>query len=263
MASKIQAAYRGHDFRKLFNLDERRAKLLKRLIEKLILASNPKNILASALAKWRKNNAKLACDENARIIQKFCRKLHNKILDDKAKKNLENYKNLANVLNKIKVSPREFFDKLKEIRRNKILEDLLNKLAEKRLKNLKDAFDEIKNFPKFKYLLISMIIQDDLKNRLLKKYLNKWRNKAMRYRAIMELLRSIFSNYDDFKNNLLRHNLYRWQYKAKYLTQDENAKIIQDFCRDTLKKINAIRNWHKLADGLKNMGKDRSRRYFR
>ena len=257
MASKIQAAYRGHNFRKLFNLDERRAKLLKRLIEKLILVSNPKNILASALAKWRKNNAKLACDENARIIQNFCRKLHNKILDDKAEKNLENYKNLANVLNKIKVSPREFFDKLKEIRRNKILEDLLNKLAEKRLKNLKDAFDEIKNFPKFKYLLISMIIQDDLKNRLLKKCLNKWRNKAMRYRAIMELLRSIFSNYDDFKNNLLRHNLYRWQYKAKYLTQDENAKIIQDFCRDTLKKINAIRNWHKLADGLKNKGKDK------
>ena len=257
MASKIQAAYRGHNFRKLFNLDENRARLLKRLIEKLILASNPKNVLGSALAKWRKNNAKLTCDENSKIIQKFCRKLIDKILKAKAEKNLENYKNLAKILNKLKPSPREFFDKLKEIRRNKILEELLNNLADKRLKNLKDAFDSIRDYPKSKYLRNSMGIQDELKNRLLRKCLNNWRNKAMRYKGIMELLRSIFSNYDDFKNNLLRYNLYRWQYKAKYLTQEENARIISEFCKDIQNKINAIRNWHKLSDALKNKDKDK------
>ena len=49
-------------------------------------------------------------------------------------------------LNKIKVYPRELFGKMKEIRRNKILESLLNKLGGKKLTNLKDVFDEIKKF---------------------------------------------------------------------------------------------------------------------
>ena len=257
LASRIQAAYRGYNFRKLYNIDEKKAKLLKRLIEKLILASDPKNLLRSALAKWRKNAGKMACDDNARIIQKFCRNLLKKILENKRRQNLENYKILGNVINNLKVSPKDFFDRLKEIRRNKILEELLNKLAQKRLKNLKDAFDEIKKYPKFKYLLIIMIIKDDLKNRLLRKYLNKWRNKAMRHKAIMEILRSIFNNYDDFKTNLLRYNLYRWRYKAKLVAQKEYADIISEFCKNVLKKKNAIRNWHKLADGLKNKDKDK------
>ena len=257
MASRIQAAYRGFHFRKLYNIDEKKTKLLHRLVEKLILASDPKNLLRSALAKWRKNAGKLACDDNARIIQKFCRNLLKKILEEKRRRDLENYKILANIINNLKVSPKEFLDKLKEIRRNKILEELLNKLAQKRLKNLKDAFNEIKNFPKFKYLLVSMIIQDDLKNRLLRKCLNKWRNKAMRHKAIMEILTSIFNNYDDFKNNLLRYNLYRWQYKAKLVAKKENANIISEFCKNILKKINAIRKWHKLVNGLKNKDKDK------
>ena len=90
--------------------------------------------------------AKIQCDENARIIQKFCRGIHDKILKAKIKKNLDNYKNLANVLNKLKVSPQEFIDRLKEIRRNQILDELLKKLAQKRLDNLKDAFDANGNF---------------------------------------------------------------------------------------------------------------------
>ena len=34
MVSKIQAAYRGYNFRKLYNIDEKRIKLLKRLLKK-------------------------------------------------------------------------------------------------------------------------------------------------------------------------------------------------------------------------------------
>ena len=257
MASRIQSNYRGYIFRKIFNDKGRRDRLLKRLIDKLIMSSNPKNILRAALAKWRKNTAKLACHENARIIQDFCRDTLKKIMDDKHRQNFENYKNLAKIVDKLKPSPREFFDKLKEIRKKKLLEEVLNNIAKKRLDTLEDTFNEIRQFPKFKYLLITMIIQDDLKNRLLKKYLNRWRNKAMRYKGIMELLRSILSNYDDFKNHLLRYNLYRWQYKAKFLTQKENARIISEFCKDIFSKNDALRNWHKLANALRNRGKDR------
>ncbi len=71
------------------------------------MASNPKRILDSALAKWRKNAAKIACHENARIIQKFCRGIHDKIMDEKRRRNAENYKNLANILNRIRASPKD------------------------------------------------------------------------------------------------------------------------------------------------------------
>ena len=252
MASKIQAAYRGYNFRKLFNIDEKRIRILKIIVEKVILASDPNKILSSAMAKWRKNARKLECHENAKIIQDFCREIQQKILDDKNRRNMENYKNLANTLNNLKASPKEFLDKLKEIRRNKILEDLLNDLAKKRLDNLKDAFDKIRESPKYRYLNDLLNLKDDLRDRLLRKYLNIWRNKAMRYKGIMELLKSIFNTYDDFKNNLLRYNLYRWQMKAKYLTQLENAQIISRFCKPILKRNAAIRNWHKLADKLRN-----------
>ena len=255
-ATRLQSAYKGYIFRKYFGLDEKRARMLLRIIEKLLMASDPNNYLRAALAKWRKNVAKIQCDENARIIQKFCRGIHNKILKAKIKKNLDNYKNLANVLNKLKVSPQEFMDRLKEIRRNQILEELLKKLAQKRLDNLKDAFDKIKNYPKYKYLLKLLPITDEFRDRILRKYLNIWRNKAMRYKGIMELLRSIFNSYDDFKNNLLRYNLYRWAYKAKFLTQKEQERIISEFCKPILNYRNALRNWHKLADGLRKKNKD-------
>ena len=220
------------------------------------MASNPDNYLRSALAKWRKNVAKLACHENARIIQDFCREIRDKIMDDKIKRNLDNYKTLAKTLNTLKVSPVEFLDRLKEIRRNQIFDELLNNLAQKRLDTLKDVMDRIRDYPKSKYLKNIMPIQDDLRDRILRKYLNIWRNKAMRSKLIMEILRSIFSTFDDFKNNLIRYNLYRWQYKARYLTQKKQARIISEFCKPIIKYQSVLKNWHKLADGLRNKDRD-------
>ena len=249
-ASKIQSIYKGHNLRKLFNNDKLRIKLITKIILKLIKASDPNNILQAALAKWNKNTKKLSCHDNARTIQKFCRDVHNKILSLKNKKQLDNYKNLSNILNKIKVSPQEFFDKLKQIKRNQILNDLLNKLAQKRLDNLKNAFDAIKNYPKYKYLEKILPISEEFKYRILNKYLNRWRNKAMRYKGVMELLRIILSNYTDFKNNQLLYNIRKWQYKAKYLTTKINAKRIADFFKDIIKNKNAVQNWKKLASKL-------------
>ena len=250
-ASKIQSFFRGNNLRKLFNKEQRKGKLFDKLVQKLLKASDPLLILEAALAKWRKNAGQISCNENAKIIQNFCRNVHQKILDLKNKKKLEDYKNLAQIVDKINVSPQEFFDKLKEIRRNQILGELLDKLAQKRLNNLKDAFDTIKDYPKYKYLEKILPITDEFKDRFLKKYLNRWRNKAMRQKAIMDLLRIIFSNYDDFKNNQLLYNLRKWQYKAKYLTQKNNAKIISEFCKDILKYKKAVKGWKKLADKLR------------
>ena len=250
-ASLIQAVFRGNNIRRLINRQQQRRKLLNKLMQKLLKASDPLLILEAALAKWRLKTKAKSCDENAKVIQKFCRDVHNKILALKNKKDLDNYKNLAEKVNNIKVSPREFFDKLKEIRRNQILNELLNKLAQKRLDTLKDAFDQIKNYPKYKYLEKILPISEEFKDRILHKFLNRWRNKAMRYKGIMELLKIIFTNYDDFKNNQLLYNLRRWQYKAKYIASKDNARIISEFCKDIEKYKNAVKNWKKLAKKLK------------
>ena len=126
--SKIQSAYKGHNLRKLFNKNKTKTKLINKIILKLLKATDPNNKLQAALAKWMKNARKQLCHENARTIQKFCKDVRQKILNLKNKQDLDNYKNLANVINNIKVSPKEFFDKLKQIRRNQKLNDILEEV---------------------------------------------------------------------------------------------------------------------------------------
>ena len=250
-ADMINRTTKGYLFRKWFNLDKKRLRYLKNLFDR-VAKMNPQELLRCSLAKWRKNTQRLKCEDNAKIIQDFCRKVLDKINQNKLKKNKDNYLNLAKILDNIKVSPKEFFDRLKEIQKLSTLNDLCNHLADKRLKTLKDAFDKIKNSPKDKYLLRALKVPEDLKKRILRKYLIEWRNKAMRNKAIMIFLLSILRNFDDWKENILRYNLNRWLCHAHYLTQLKNAKIIQDFCRPIVSNINAMRNWHKLADKLRN-----------
>ena len=257
LITRIQSALRGYNFRKTFNVGEKIIKKLRIIVEKMILSSNSTNILASVMAKWRKNARLIACEENAKIIQKFCRKIHEDILESRIKKNKENYINLIRILMEIMESPREFFDRLKEIRRQKILDELMDKLGKKRLDNLKNSFNKIKRYPKYKYLLRIITIKKDLRKRLLRKYLNKWRNKVRRYKGIMQLLLSIINSHDDLKVNLLRYNLFKWSYKAKYLYQKEQAKIISEFCKDILNKKSVIINWHRLIGRTKH--KDRKK----
>ena len=56
-------------------------RILTRIVDKLIMASDPENYLRSALAKWRKNVKKLSCHDNAKIIQDFCREVKKKVLN--------------------------------------------------------------------------------------------------------------------------------------------------------------------------------------
>ena len=237
--------------RKLFNNEKLRTKLLDKLIQKLLKASDPLIHLQVALAKWRKNAGKITCHENARIIQKFCEKIRDKLLAKKVENNIENYKHLADIMSKIKLSPKVFLDRLKEIKRNQILNDTLKKLADKRLDSLKKSFDEVKNYPKYKYLEKIIPISEEFQDRILHKFIIRWRNKVMRQKGIMELLKIIFTNYDDFKNNQLLYNLRKWQYKAKYLTAKKNAKIISEFCKEIEKYKKAIKNWKRLANKLR------------
>ena len=250
-ADYINKVTKGYLMRKYFYLNEKRLRYLRILFEKVSRMS-PKEMLRCSLAKWCKITQRLVCEENAKIIQDFCREVLDKIEQNKIKRNKDKYIILAKKIINIKVSPRDFYDRLKLIQKLKVLKELADKLAKKRLDNLRDAFNKIKTYPKDKYLLRILDIPENLKKRILRKYLIEWRNKAMRNKAINIFLLAIIKNFDDWKENSLRYNLYKWLCHARYLYQLENAKIIQDFCRPIIKNINATRNWHKLADKLRN-----------
>ena len=85
-ASLIQAVFRGNNIRRLINRQQQRRKLLNKIMQKLLKASDPNLILEAALAKWRLKAKEKSCNENAKVIQKFCRDVHNKILALKNKK---------------------------------------------------------------------------------------------------------------------------------------------------------------------------------
>ena len=71
------------------------------------------NKLNLAFKRWGRITKKISCNENARIIQNFCRKIHDKYLKLKKEKNVPIYQTLSNRLIHLGKNPkRDFFDKL-------------------------------------------------------------------------------------------------------------------------------------------------------
>ena len=62
-------------------LDKAKKLRLQEILYKLILKLiyNSEDTIPAVLRKWRKNSRLLECDENSRIIQKFCRKCLDKV----------------------------------------------------------------------------------------------------------------------------------------------------------------------------------------
>ena len=70
-AERIQAAFRGYLFRKQGEKDKILVELLIKLIGKYGISDSQKKW--ATLMKWSKNTRLLKCEEDANIIQNFCR----------------------------------------------------------------------------------------------------------------------------------------------------------------------------------------------
>ena len=251
----IQKYFRG----KRVKSDIDKERKIKKILTEIIIRYGENSPLNLYFAKWKRITRRIICDENARIIQNFCRTIHDKFIKMKKDKDDENYKNLAQKLVKIGRIPRKIvLDKLKTINRNDKLTKLVNILDKKRKDTLKDAFDNIRNNNKLVVLRNNLDIKNNQRKRILKKYLIRWRNKALSSKYIIYYLTKFLKNNEDTNNNLLRSTLYRWLYKTRFIIVKENERIISEFCKEISRKIYITKKWKELADKLrkKEKGKD-------
>ena len=137
MANKIQNADRGHLGRTKFGKLQKLEYILRHLLLKNISIVNDKKL--ATLSKWNKNARLLKCGQDARIIQRFCRKIHYKYL----KLIREEWKNLAINIMTIRINNllrrilKEWLNKAKkliDIDNNATTEDLVKNFKIKLLK---------------------------------------------------------------------------------------------------------------------------------
>ena len=251
--TKIQSAIRSYLMKKKAQI------LLKRkeLLNKFIKRKEHRSLLEYFFRKWQKNAMLDLCDESATLIQTQFRKYNAKLKLDKLKENADNYKNLCDALSHIKGQPKEFFDKMKKIRRAYVLGDLAQKLDEKRKNNLKDAFDNLKTNNKLNLLKNIINKTDDRENNKLKYYLDKWRKQAKKGQNLKNKIGNLFDKKDEKENLNLNCALNKWLYKAKLIKCDINQTRIGFFCKKILHKLdkekelkNIQNKWRKLSNQL-------------
>jgi len=174
----IQSAFRG------FMKKKEVKGLLKRkaLIRKFIKRKEHRCLLEYSFLKWNKNAMLVLCDESAIPIQRKFRQYYALIKLNRLRNVSDNYKNLCQALSHISGRPEVFFDKLKKIRRAKVLGDLSDNLDNKRKDILKDAFAKLKSNNKLTLLENIITKTDDREFNKLKYYLdNKLTTKMFVY----------------------------------------------------------------------------------
>ena len=252
MANKIQNAWRSYLARKKLEQIAKLQYILENLVIKAITTDKDKKL--TTLMKWNKNARKIKCHEDARIIQNFCRKIHDRAITSTGLK----WKNLAK-----KIKPRRINDLAKFM----YMQRLINKFQKRRF------FDKLidkanKNYLKeiLKYLINKY--DKEHMNNLLRKKLREWLDKALQLRDrdndAATYIQSVFRGYLQRKylresrrleeiltklvlkilytsDETLPSALHKWNKNARLLKCHEDARTIQNFCRNTLDKIKKIK----------------------
>jgi hypothetical protein len=248
MANKIQNAWRSYLARKKLTTIEKILYVLEKYLIKAHITDQDKKL--ATLMKWNKNARKLKCHEDARIIQNFCKKIHNKSVTSTGLK----WKHLAK-----RIEPHRINDFAKYYS----VQKLLGKFMKRRfLDKLVDTAD--KNYLKdiLRYL-INKYDKEHLNN-LLRRKLREWLEKALRLRdrdhdaatkiqsvykgylkqrvlhksrRLEEILKKLLIKIMYNEDAIVPAALHKWNKNARLIKCHEDARIIQNFCRNTLDKI--------------------------
>ena len=262
-ASKLQAHIKGYLLRKDFNRFNRMTELLYKLVRKKV----DKDYVGPAFKKWKKNARLIKCDEDARIIQDFCRKILHKTLKGKAQTNMQKFfkrfvfKMITEVIKTKVINPEDIDNLYRTVKRVAIKEPfykLLRKLRWKmiinQLKNIPKIYDRCRKDVLRKYLekwyTNAIIIPDEMANKIQNAYRSflsrRKLEKIQKLYYILEKLVIKNSKNDDEKKLA---TLMKWRKNARLIKCDEDARIIQKFCRSIHHKaIEFISHkWQNLA----------------
>ena len=229
--------------------DKRKKRLLMKIFNR---KDNLKTLLKLYLLRWKRNHNLLLMNDYAIIIQRNWR--GKKISDIKNERMKENIIFINKINGKIDKVKKEyyfyFFENIKKINRNCILSKLENSFANKRFNILKDVTDKINLYIKRKYLLKILSISDNYKKRLLRKFINIWKNKIYIKNQKYKYLKKFINKKEHIIKGLKLSFLFKWLYHAKIDTMKNNIKIIQSEYRNYKTNKLVTNNWIKLAHAL-------------
>jgi len=270
-ATYIQSIYRGYLTRRDLNRKTRLQDILTKLLLRLI--HNSDATLPSAIQKWRKNARLIECDENSRIIQKFCRKALDKIKKLKEEEYLKKIKDGLDKLSNLRLNVRYAWDKIKDNNKINALKDLVGNLQDLINNKKREVFEEIYEYGINKLLNRLFPLREKFIKDILRKKLRQWRDKAndlARKRAaemiqrnwfnylldkikkkITELLTNILKRRNETETDKLRRILRKWRDNALELGKIAASRRITNYLTERYFISKARKNWKDLADKLK------------
>ncbi len=240
-------------------------------LKQILISMTRESPLRVAFNKYRSKVKRLSCQENADIIQRYCKRVKERRDKAKDKQNTINITLAFEKLKKINPYKRYAFDKIKKAKQIDALKKIIDYIIKKRLEILKDVLNNIKKGKKKhnKFLLKLLDIKKNFRDNLLKKYLKKWleqNDKLKRKRAaeIIQKNHKIYKNkkkktgINDFLLRIMKNKegkgeekykttLMRWLKNAKLKHANDAAKKIQNYLNKKTNNNRARKNWRKLS----------------
>ena len=270
-ASIIQRAFKGHKAR---NEKDRLLRIKKLLIIYLLKKENiSNNKLYSAFTRWLNIVRNLQCNDNARIIQQFCRSIQEKL---RRKKELARQLKIKNGLEKlcnIKFGSRYALDKINSEKNRNIFKNFNDMLKNKKNDILKDCFDKIKEKAFYNVLKNAVKIPDLLRLRILKKFINIMKDKTdklgkkraaemisknwkiylndKKQKNKKEILKRILISLIYKKSDILKNYFNRWRDINNKIKTEAAKRAVARYIRNRYRLGNARKNWVDLANNYK------------
>ena len=277
-ASTIQRAFLSSIARGKKN----RLKRIKELLIKITIQKHniSNNKLYIYFTRWLSNARIIAINDNARIIQDFCRGILQKCKEQKELNNKLKVNNGLIKLINIKFGKKYAFDKIKSENNRTIFKKFNDDLKKHRLDTLKDCFDKIKQTAFDNKLKNALDVPDSFKQRILKKIILKWKENAdklarnngadiiirnwRKYNLKLkkenrdQILKDIFTKLYNKDSDMKKKYFYRWRDIKNKLDNDINKKRVVKYIADRYRISNARQNWIKLSKNilLKNRNND-------
>ena len=168
-------------------------------------------------------------DENARIIQQFIKEKLRRHFDKRelVKKGVDAF----NIFLKRKIL-KNIQDNAKEKFTKTIIKKTIIRQENANNKILKDAFDKWRN-------LVPVLIQNEAADKIISLLrTNLAKNKLKNLRLRMIRLINIHKKYEDKNQKKLFSYFHEWLRRVNLIKNNENARIIQNFCRVRMEEHN-------------------------
>ena len=226
----------------------------------------------SYFIKWLNISRNLQCNDNARIIQKFCRNIQDKIQRKKDLLKQNKIKEGLEKLSNIKFGARFALDKLNSEKNRNIFLRFNDLLKNKKGDILKDCFDRIKQQRKDNVVKNLLNLKDNYKSRILKKFLDEWNQKAnklgrkraadminknwkiylnnKREKNKGALLQKLLSGIIVKNSDALRKYFNKWKNYNNFMKNDQSKLRIANYIKNRFRLANARKNWQNLSNKL-------------